>query len=151
MTDLCIRCGALPATDSGWPHCEDCYQLACNEAHEAECDMWDAERDAERRTRRAFVPLTRTIPDLLLRVVRPRVPSLYLEHNGIHRGDCPWCDEDGELAKSLFVYPTNLYHCFACGATGDAIQFLMSAEGLGFMHAVEWLAKEHGLSLEAPQ
>ena len=150
MTELCIRCGAMPATDSGWPHCEDCYQLVMNEVHEAECEIWDAERADERRVRRAMLPL-REVPDLLLRAVRPLVPSLRLDRNGIHRGDCPWCDEDGELSQSLFVYPTNLYHCFACGATGDAIQFLMVAEGLGFMQAVEWLAKEHGLSLEAPQ
>lgn len=144
MTDVCFLCERNPITWPGTGMCEQCHQETADMEHQAE-------RDAERRTRRAFVPLTRPIPDLLLRVVRPRVPSLYLERNGIHRGDCPWCDEDGELAKSLFVYPTNLYHCFACGATGDAIQFLMSAEGLGFMQAVGWLAEEHGLSLEAPQ
>ena len=35
--------------------------------------------------------------------------------------------------------------------TGDAIQFLMSVEGLRFMQAVEWLAKECDLRLEPPQ
>lgn len=35
--------------------------------------------------------------------------------------------------------------------TGDALQFLMSVEGLRFMQAVEWLAKECDLRLEAPQ
>ena len=36
MTDLCIRCGALPATKSDWLHCEPCFQAVCNEIHEAE-------------------------------------------------------------------------------------------------------------------
>jgi DNA primase len=81
--------------------------------------------------------------DLLLRVVRGRVPSLRLER-GHWRGDCPWCDQDGELCASFFVYPVH-YHCFACGEHGDAIQFLMRDEGLGFISAVEWLAKECGL------
>jgi hypothetical protein len=150
MTELCIRCGALPATDSGWPHCEDCYQLVMNEVHEGLCEIDAAERADMRRTRLATLPM-RTVPDLLLRVARPRVPSLRLGRNGVYTGDCPWCDEDAELSQSLYVYPTNLYHCFACGATGDAIQFLMSVEGLRFMQAVEWLAKECDLRLEPPQ
>lgn len=145
MIPICERCGVAPAKPGDWMHCEECYQIVCDEVHQAECEQDAAERAEERRTRLAMMPM-RTIPDLLLRVVRPRVPSLYLERDGIYRGDCPWCDEYGELSKSLFVYPTNLYHCFACGATGDAIQFLMVAEGLRFMQAVEWLAKEHGLS-----
>jgi hypothetical protein len=144
MVTLCIRCSVLPSTLGGHPHCDDCYQIVCNEIHDAE---WGFARDEERRTRRALMPSIRVIPDLLLRVARPRVPSLRLDRNGIYTGDCPWCDEDGELCQSLYVYPTNLYHCYACGATGDAIQFLMGAEGLGFMQAVEWLAKEHGLAL----
>ena len=144
MTDVCFLCERNPITWPGTGMCERCHQETADLEYQAE-------RADRRRTRLALTPPIRTIPDLLLRVVRPRVPSLYLDRNGIHRGDCPWCDEDGELCQSLFVYPANLYHCFACGATGDAIQFLMVAEGLGFMQAVEWLAKEHGLSLEAPQ
>jgi hypothetical protein len=134
VTEMCIRCGALPATDSGWPHCEDCYQAVCNEVHLGECELRERE-DAERRR----------FPDLLLRVVRGRLPSLSQE--GDHwRSDCPWCDEDGELFQSLFLYPgANRYHCYACGADGDAIQFLMWDEGVSFIAAVEWLAKERGL------
>jgi DNA primase len=87
--------------------------------------------------------MTSPIPDLLLRVMRGRVPSLRIER-GHWRGDCPWCDEDGELCESLYVYPDH-YHCFACGQHGDAISFLMWDEGLGFLAAVEWLAVEAGL------
>jgi hypothetical protein len=121
-----------------------------NEVHEGLSEIDAAERADMRRTRLATLPL-RTVPDLLLRVARPRVPSLRLGRNGVYTGDCPWCDEDAELSQSLYVYPTNLYRCFACGATGDAIQFLMSVEGLRFMQAVAWLAKECDLRLEPPQ
>ena len=142
MTDVCFLCERNPITWPGTGMCERCHQETADLEHQAERE---ANAAAGRRAQGV-----RVIPDLLLRVVRPRVPSLYLERNGIHRGDCPWCDEDGELSKSLFVYPTNLYRCFACGATGDAIQFLMSVERLRFIQAVEWLAKECDLRLEPP-
>ena len=137
MTDVCFLCERNPITWPGTGMCERCHQETADLEHQAERE---ANVAAGRRAQGV-----RVIPDVLLRVVRPRVPSLRLDRNGIHRGDCPWCDEDAELSQSLYVYPTNLYHCFACGATGDAIQFLMSVDGLRFMQAVEWLAKEHGL------
>jgi DNA primase len=88
--------------------------------------------------------MTAVIPDLLLRVVRPRVPSLRLER-GHWRGDCPWCaDAYEDAAPSFYVYPDR-YHCFMCGQEGDAISFLMWDEGIGFMAAIDWLAREHGL------
>jgi DNA primase len=84
-----------------------------------------------------------TPSELLLHVVRGRVPSLRLER-GHWRGDCPWCDEEGELFASFFVYPDR-FHCFACGAAGDAITFLMREEGLSFLAAVAWLARDAGV------
>jgi DNA primase len=88
--------------------------------------------------------VTAVIPDLLLRVVRGRVPSLAFER-GQWRGDCPWCaDAYKDAAPALYVYSDH-YHCFMCGQHGDAISFLMWDEGIGFMAAVEWLAREHGL------
>ncbi|MEX1147571.1 MAG: DNA primase, partial [Sphingomonadales bacterium] len=41
------------------------------------------------------------------------------------------------------------YHCFGCGAHGDAIRFLTDSEGLPFPEAVERLAGEAGLALPA--
>lgn len=83
--------------------------------------------------------------ELLLRVVRGRVPSLRLER-GRWRGDCPWCTGafEGCTKPAFYVY-ADYYHCYCCGAHGDAIQFLMRDEGIGFLGAVEWLAKEAGL------
>jgi len=42
------------------------------------------------------------------------------------------------------------YHCFGCGAHGDAIRFLTDHRGLGFMDAVKELAGEAGMSVPAP-
>lgn len=37
------------------------------------------------------------------------------------------------------------YHCFGCGAHGDAIRFLMESERMPFMEAVEYLAHTAGV------
>ncbi|PSJ39912.1 DNA primase [Allosphingosinicella deserti] len=42
------------------------------------------------------------------------------------------------------------YHCFGCGAHGDAIRFLTDARGLPFMEAVKELADAAGLEVPAP-
>lgn len=42
------------------------------------------------------------------------------------------------------------YHCFGCGAHGDAIRFLTDARGLSFMDAVRELADAAGMTLPAP-
>ncbi|AMK23187.1 MULTISPECIES: DNA primase [Sphingomonadaceae] len=41
------------------------------------------------------------------------------------------------------------FHCFSCGAHGDAIQFLIEANGLGFVDAVRELAAAAKLELPA--
>jgi DNA primase len=41
------------------------------------------------------------------------------------------------------------YHCFGCGAHGDAIRFLTDARGLPFMDAVKELADAAGIELPA--
>ena len=45
---------------------------------------------------------------------------------------------------------TTHYHCFGCGAHGDAIGFVMQSQGAGFMEAVEQLAAEAGLEVPKP-
>ena len=42
------------------------------------------------------------------------------------------------------------YHCFGCGAHGDAIRFLTDARGLPFMDAVKELADKAGMDVPAP-
>src|SRR3954453_24206780 len=42
------------------------------------------------------------------------------------------------------------YHCFGCGAHGDAIRWLTDARGLPFMEAVKELADAAGMEVPAP-
>jgi len=42
------------------------------------------------------------------------------------------------------------YHCFGCGAHGDAIRFLTETRGLSFVDAVKELADAAGMDLPAP-
>jgi DNA primase len=42
------------------------------------------------------------------------------------------------------------YHCFGCGAHGDAIRFLTDQRGMPFMDAVKELAAKAGLDVPAP-
>jgi DNA primase len=60
-------------------------------------------------------------------------------------GLCPF---HTEKTPSMSVSPSKgMYHCFGCGAGGDAIRFLREVEHLDFAEAVERLAKEAGVTL----
>ena len=59
------------------------------------------------------------------------------------KGCCPF---HGEKTPSFYVYEDG-YHCFGCGAHGDAISFVMQTEGRSFPEAVSSLAGEAGLEL----
>lgn len=67
---------------------------------------------------------------------------------------CPFHSED---TPSFKVSPAKqFYHCFGCGAHGDAIGFLMEHQGLSFKDAVEALGGElpavkESLTAPAPQ
>jgi DNA primase len=62
------------------------------------------------------------------------------------KGCCPF---HGEKTPSFYVYDDH-FHCFGCGAHGDAIGFVMQSQGSGFMEAVEQLASEAGLDVPKP-
>ena len=62
------------------------------------------------------------------------------------KGCCPF---HGEKSPSFYVYEDG-YHCFGCGAHGDAISFVMRSQGLAFMDAVAQLAAEAGLEVPQP-
>jgi len=62
------------------------------------------------------------------------------------KGCCPF---HGEKTPSFYVYDDG-FHCFGCGAHGDAISFVMRADGASFIEAVERLAGEAGLSVPKP-
>jgi len=62
-----------------------------------------------------------------------------------YKACCPFHDEK---TPSFNVRPDKgFYHCFGCGAHGDAISFIREFEGLGFTEAVEELAKRAGLEV----
>src|ERR1700709_209089 len=62
------------------------------------------------------------------------------------RGCCPF---HNEKTPSFYVYEDG-YHCFGCGAHGDAIGFVMQSQGLAFIEAVEQLAAEAGMAVPKP-
>lgn len=62
-----------------------------------------------------------------------------------HQGLCPFHNE--KTPSFTVVEEKGFYHCFGCGAHGDAIRFLTDAEGLPFPEAVERLAAEAGLQM----
>ena len=59
------------------------------------------------------------------------------------KGCCPF---HGEKTPSFYVYDDH-FHCFGCGAHGDAISFVMQSEGTSFPEAVERLASEAGMEV----
>ena len=62
-----------------------------------------------------------------------------------HKGLCPF---HGEKTPSFIVSPSRqTYHCFGCGAHGDALRFVIEHRGLGFLDAVHELAQQAGLTV----
>ena len=60
---------------------------------------------------------------------------------------CPF-HNDRHLGSFVVSPRRNSYTCFACGAHGDAIEFLMRHERLTFFEAVAWLGKKYGIEVE---
>ena len=61
-------------------------------------------------------------------------------------GLCPFHDDK---SPSMHVSSNRgFYHCFACGAGGDAIKFVMEYEKLSYPQAIEKLASMFGIELE---
>ncbi len=60
-----------------------------------------------------------------------------------HKGLCPF---HGEKTPSFTVSPSRqTYHCFGCGAHGNAVGFLMEHAGLSYPDAVRDLAGQMGM------
>src|ERR1700751_1120611 len=60
-------------------------------------------------------------------------------------GICPFHHE--KTPSCYVVEDKNFFHCFGCGAHGDAIGFVMRADNLDFVEAVEKLAGGRGLAV----
>ena len=58
---------------------------------------------------------------------------------------CPFHDEK---SPSFVISPQKqIYHCFGCGAGGDAIKFVMEYEKLNYPEAIERLADQNNYTL----
>lgn len=64
-----------------------------------------------------------------------------------HTACCPFHNE--KSASFTVSQSKQFYHCFGCGAHGTAIGFVMEHSGLGFIDAVEELARAAGWSCHA--
>ncbi len=88
------------------------------------------------------------LQDLLSRVDIVEVVGRHVElkrSGANHMGLCPF---HGEKSPSFSVNaPKQFYHCFGCGAHGDAIRFLMEHSGMGFRDAVSDLAQQVGMAV----
>jgi len=62
-----------------------------------------------------------------------------------YAGLCPFHHE--KTPSFYVVEDKSFFHCFGCGAHGDAIGFVMRAANLDFIEAVEKLAGEAGLAV----
>jgi hypothetical protein len=73
--------------------------------------------------------------------------SVKLDHHG--KGICPF---HVEKTPSFHVdEKKGHYHCFGCGAHGDAVSWLTTARGLPFTEAVAYLGGKSGRELPLPQ
>ena len=93
------------------------------------------------------------IPDQFIEDVVARTDLVELIGNriklkksgGNHMGLCPF---HNEKSPSFTVsQDKQFYHCFGCGAHGNAISFIMEFDRLEFVEAIEELARYHGLEV----
>lgn len=61
-------------------------------------------------------------------------------------GLCPF---HNEKTPSFTVSPTKeIYKCFGCGRSGNAISFIMEHEKYSYVEALKWLANKYGITIE---
>lgn len=80
----------------------------------------------------------------LIEVMTPFVD--FKRSGAAYKALCPFHDE--KTPSFMIQKGDSHYHCFGCGAHGDAIQFLMSHQQMSFREAVESLAQRFGIRLE---
>ena len=94
------------------------------------------------------------LPPAFLDELRGRTPMaalvgrrVKLKRSGKSWSGC--CPFHHEKSPSFHVYDDG-YHCFGCGAHGDALSFVMQTEGRSFPEAVENLAAAAGMEVPKP-
>ncbi len=91
---------------------------------------------------RNFIDQVLAMTDIV-QLIDERLP---LKKTGKHFSAC--CPFHTEKTPSFSVNPVQqFYHCFGCGVSGNAISFLMEFDRLDFVSCIDYLARQHGLSL----
>jgi DNA primase len=86
--------------------------------------------------------------DLLNRVDVVDVVQRYVQLRKAGANYVGLCPFHNEKTPSFSVSPTKqFYHCFGCGAHGNAIGFLMAYASMGYVEAVTELASQVGLQV----
>ena len=63
-----------------------------------------------------------------------------------YMGLCPF---HNEKSPSFTVSPSKeIYKCFGCGKSGNAIGFVMEHEKVGYADALRWLANRYNITIE---
>lgn len=97
------------------------------------------------------------IPDEKVREVAERISIVEVVSDyvplrragGNFLGLCPF---HAEKSPSFNVNPAReIFHCFGCGAGGNAFSFIMKIEGVNFPEAVKLLARKAGVEIEERQ
>lgn len=66
-----------------------------------------------------------------------------------YKGLCPFHDD---TTPSFSVSPVKgVYKCFACGAAGNAVKFVMQYEQMTYWEALKWLAKKYNIEVKERQ
>ncbi len=90
--------------------------------------------------------------DLLNRVDIVEVVSRYVQLKKAGANFSGLCPFHNEKTPSFSVSPSKqFYHCFGCGAHGNAIGFLMAYGGMGYVDAVKDLAAAVGMQVPERQ
>jgi DNA primase len=93
------------------------------------------------------------IPDETIEAIRNRVDVVDLVGRHVslrQKGRSFWglCPFHGEKTPSFHVHPERqIFHCFGCGAGGDAFRFLMRLENLSYPEAIRVLAAQCGIEV----
>ena len=80
----------------------------------------------------------------IVEIVREYVPLEVAGKN--YKGVCPFHEDH---SPSMSVSPDKqIYKCFACGASGNAFQFVQNIENISFIEAVKKIADKIGVPLD---
>lgn len=80
-------------------------------------------------------------PHIITQAKRTRLSDVIGRHVHIRKAGSAFiacCPFHKEKSPSFFIYPDH-YHCFGCGAHGDAIDFLVKIRGIDFQEAINEL------------